>query len=145
MKQIRVKKNMRIKTRNASGEENGYLVPIINVHDAFLETEQWPQQVYCTVIKPKSVKGPHLHMKRWGFFTCVKGDVRIVMKVDGEYQEHLTGESHDYASIQVPAGIPCALVNIGEDDAFVLNMPSPSWHKDDQDDWDVEFPGYRYF
>ncbi len=139
------KPNRRIVTRNALGAPNGFLVPIVNVHEGFLRPEQWPQQVYCTVAAAGEVKGPHLHMKRWGLFTCIRGNIKIVVRVDGEYREYFSGEDHDFATVQVPAGVPNALVNIGEGDAYILNMPAPAWRADDQDDWDVEFPGYEFF
>ena len=141
---IKTKNNPKIITKSSNGSENGFLVPIMNVHENFVSPEQWPQQVYCTVAKPKEIKGPHLHKKRWGLFTCIKGNVKIVIQVNGEYIERFTGEDHSFATIQIPAGIPSALVNIGEVDAYILNMPSPSWHPDDQDDWDEEFPDYKF-
>lgn len=141
---IKTKNNPKIKTTSNNGQENGFLIPIINVHENFVQPDQWPKQVYCTVAKSGEVKGPHLHKKRWGLFTCIKGNVKIVIKVDNEYIERFTGEDHNFATIQVPAGIPSALINIGSDDAYILNMPSPSWHPEDQDDWDVEFPDYKF-
>jgi len=51
-------------------------------------------------------------------------------------------EDHDYATIQVPAGVPSALVNIGDEDAYFLNMPSPAWLIDDQDEHEVAFEDY---
>lgn len=145
MQIIKTKNNPKITTKTVDGKENGFLIPIINVHENFVDQQQWPQQVYCTVAKPKEIKGPHLHKKRWGLFTCIKGNVKIVIKIDNEYVEKFSGEDYNFATIQVPAGIPSALVNIGDADAYILNMPSPSWHPDDQDDWDVEFTNYDFF
>ena len=142
--EIRTKDNRKIATKGSDGIENGFLVPIINEIEEFVEEEQWPRQVYCTVVAKGQVKGPHLHYKRWGLFTCIKGDVKIVVRVDEEYEEYFSGENHSFRTIQVPAGVPAALVNIGKDDAYVLNMPSPSWRPDDQDDWDVEFEDYDF-
>ena len=145
MNTIREKMNSRIVTRGADGVENGFLIPIINAHERFVDDAQWPRQVYCTVVGPRQVKGPHLHKKRWGLFTCIKGDIKVVVRENDRYSEHFSGDNYEYRTIQVPAGIPAALVNIGHVDAYILNMPSPSWHPDDQDDWDVEFEGYDYF
>lgn len=144
MEEIKTKNNPKIITKSANGKENGFLIPIMNVHEKFVRPEQWPQQVYLTVAKPEEIKGPHLHKKRWGLFTCIKGNIKIVIKINGEYVEKFSGEDHQFATVQVPAGIPSALVNIGESEAYILNMPSPSWHVDDQDDWDVEFLDYKF-
>ena len=62
---IKVKTNSKISTKDKHGKENGFLIPIINVHDNFVAEEQWPKQVYCTVVKPGEVKGPHRHHKWW--------------------------------------------------------------------------------
>jgi len=141
---IRKKKNKKIITKNLLGKENGFLIPIINIHDQFIEEAQWPKQIYCTTVTPNEVKGPHLHKKRWGLFTCIKGNAKIVTRINGHYEDCFTGEDYDYATVQVPAGIPNALVNIGDCDAYIINMPSPAWHIDDQDDWEVQFDDYDF-
>lgn len=141
---IRIKKNNKIITKNRFGKENGFLIPIINIHDQFVEESQWPKQIYCTTVAPNEVKGPHLHKKRWGLFTCIKGNAKIVARINGQYEEYFTGEDYDYATIQVPASVPNALINIGNCDAYIINMPSPAWHVDDQDDWDAEFLDYDF-
>jgi dTDP-4-dehydrorhamnose 3,5-epimerase len=144
MSEIKCKKNKKFITKNNAGVPNGFVVPIINVHDNFVADEQWPKQVYLTVAAPKDIKGPHLHYKRWGLFTCIKGNIKIVLKIDGKYQEYFSGEDYEFQTIQVPAGIPAALVNISNEDAYILNMPAPSWHPDDLDEWDVSFDDYTF-
>ncbi len=139
---LRTKQNRKLDTKDRNGSRNGFLIPIFNVHDGFVEEDRTPKQVYLTVVAPGSAKGPHLHMKRWGLFTCIKGNVKIVARTPAGYEEYYSGESHGFASIQLPAGIPAALVNEGTQDAYVLNMPSPAWHVDDQDDHPVE--GWEY-
>jgi dTDP-4-dehydrorhamnose 3,5-epimerase-like enzyme len=143
--EIRTRKNKRFQTKDRHAKSNGFLVPIFNVHDGFVAPAQHPQQAYLTVVAPGTAKGPHLHMKRWGLFTCIRGNVKIVVKNGDRYEEHLSGEDHDFATVQLPAGLPAALVNLGTEDAYVLNMPAPSWHVDDQDDhpvtdWDYPLP-----
>jgi dTDP-4-dehydrorhamnose 3,5-epimerase len=131
--------HQKIVTRDAEGEENGFLVPIFNVHDGLVAATQYPQQVYLTTVAPKSVKGPHLHLKRWGLFTCIKGNVRIILRTDQGYEEFWSGEDHAFRTVQVPAGIPAALQNTGEEAAYVLNMPAPAWRPEDQDEHAVTF------
>lgn len=144
MTAIVVQKHPRIVTRGREGRPNGFLVPIFNVHDGVIAPAQHPQQVYLTVAAPGEVKGPHLHMKRWGLFTCISGNGKIVLRRDGKYKEYYTGEDHDYCTIQVPAGVPAALQNIGKTDAYFLNMPSPAWHPDDTDEHPVSFDDYTF-
>lgn len=133
-----------IVTRDKEGETNGFLIPIFNVHEKWLAPEQHPQQVYLTVVSPGKIKGPHLHLKRWGLFTCIKGNGKVVVRTEQGYEEFLTGENHDYATIQVPAGMPAALQNVGDSDAYFLNMPSPAWQVDDQDEHPVSFDDYEF-
>lgn len=138
----RTKKNPKLATRDRNGRQNGFLIPIFNASDGFVAAAQYPRQVYLTVVAPGAAKGPHLHLKRWGMFTCIKGNVKIVLRVGDTYEEHMTGEDHEFTTIQVPAGVPAALVNEGADLAYVLNMPSPEWRVDDQDEEPVSFPDY---
>jgi dTDP-4-dehydrorhamnose 3,5-epimerase-like enzyme len=141
---MRSQTHPRITTKDKDRQDNGFLIPIYNVHDKFIDDEHAPKQVYLTVVAPGKVKGPHLHMKRWGLFTCIKGNVKVVVRSGTCYEEYYSGENHAYASIEIPAGNPAAIQNIGDIDAYVLNMPCPAWHVDDQDehtvdDWIYEF------
>ena len=131
----------KITTKGDDGAPNGFLVPIFNIHETPIDEAQRPEQVYLTVVSQARSKGPHLHMRRWGLFTCVKGDVKIVVKVDDRYEEHFSGENYDYASIQIPAGVPAEIRNVGDGDAYVLNTPSPAWRPDAQDEHHVSFTG----
>ena len=133
-----------IVTRDRHGKENGYLIPIFNIHDGFISPSRQPQQVYLTVAEPGCIKGPHLHLKRWGYFTCIQGNVKIVTRVDDVYEEYFSGENHNFATIEVPAGIPAALQNIGEKPAMILNTPCPAWHPEDQDEHPVVFDDYSF-
>jgi dTDP-4-dehydrorhamnose 3,5-epimerase-like enzyme len=139
-----VKVTRKVLTRDKRGDSNGWLLPIFNVHDGIVKEQQHPKQVYLTAVAPRSVKGPHLHLKRWGLFTCIRGDVVIVVRTEKGYEEFESGEAHEFATIQVPAGTPAALFNPYDVEAWVLNMPSPSWHPDDQDDHPVRFDDYDF-
>lgn len=141
---FRVRPNRKIETRDRKGRPNGFLVPIYNVHDGFVPDERRPQQAYLTVVAPRSAKGPHLHERRWGLLTCIKGNVKIVLRTAEGYRELNSGEGHDFATIEVPAGTAMALVNDGDEDAYVLNLPSPAWTTEDPDDHAASFPDYEF-
>jgi dTDP-4-dehydrorhamnose 3,5-epimerase len=141
---IRTVKNRRFVTRDDAGEPNGFLVPIYNIHDGFFAPGKEPQQVYLTTVLPGKVKGPHLHFIRTGFFTCIKGNVRIILKVDDEYQVFYSGDEHDYASVEVPTGIPAAVQCIGDEEAFMLNMPNPAWTADMDDEHTADFSDFDF-
>lgn len=139
-----VQHHPKIITKNIKGRTNGWLVPIFNVNDGLIDSAQYPRQVYLTVIAPKEIKGPHLHLKRWGLFSCIRGNAKIVVRTTNGYEEYLTGENYEFATIQVPAGVPAALQNIGNEEAYMLNMPSPAWHINDQDEHPVSFDDYTF-
>jgi dTDP-4-dehydrorhamnose 3,5-epimerase-like enzyme len=134
---LRVIAHPRIVTRGPGSEVNGFLIPLYNRYEGFVPQDRQPEQVYLTVCQPGAQKGPHLHMKRWGYFTCIRGNVRIVARLGGEYAIAYTGVDHGYQTVEVPAGVPALIENIGSEDAYVINTPSPAWRPDDQDDHPV--------
>jgi dTDP-4-dehydrorhamnose 3,5-epimerase len=136
---IKTKKNIKFITKGEDGVENGFLVPIYNVNDGFHDSDKQPQQVYLTVVKPRQKKGPHLHFIRTGFFTCIKGNVRIITKEDNVYSQFFSGESNNFLSTIIPTGVPAILENIGNEDAYVINLPSPAWTPDMNDEHSADF------
>lgn len=142
---IKIKKNPKIITRDLDGDRNGYLIPIYNLNDKFFEIGKEPKQVYLTVVSPGKIKGPHLHYIRTGCFTCIKGNARFILKTEKGYDKIYSGEKHDYKTVIVPTGIPAAIQNLGNDDAFILNMPSPAWTPKMDDEHQVEFNDFDFF
>ena len=140
---IRTQPHAKHITKDEAGKPTGYLVPIYNNNDGFFAPGAEPKQVYLSVIAPGLKKGPHLHHIRTGFFTCVRGDVKIVLKTAQGYKELYSGENHRYLSVEVPAGVPALLINTGDGEAFVLNMPSPAWTPAMNDEHTADFSDYR--
>ncbi len=136
---LRSQNHPKILTKNCNGSINGFLIPIYNKHDDFIADENCPKQVYLTVCEVGAIKGPHLHKKRWGFFTCIRGNIRVIIRTNNGYEEYYSGEDYEFATIEVPAGTPAAIQNIADAPAYVLNTPSPAWHIDDQDEHTVTF------
>lgn len=123
---------LRIETKDTQGNVNGWLSPIWNVLDG-----PPVDQVYLTVISPGAVKGPHLHLKRRGLFKVIIGPVLLVIRnKQGVYLS--TELDSDMDPVPVTPGTPCALYNLMQWNAYVLNMPSPSWRPDDQDEHEVK-------
>jgi hypothetical protein len=140
----------RIETKDPQGKPNGWLLPLWHV-------DQGPKidQVYLTTVLPGCQKGPHLHMKRRGLFTCIRGSVLAVWRIDGEYRDV---EMQEGSHFEVLPGVPVAFYNRGismesarktiraglipvapsNQEAWLLNMPSPPWRADDQDEHPVE-------
>jgi dTDP-4-dehydrorhamnose 3,5-epimerase len=143
-KKIRTLKHDKFITKQNDGQENGFLIPLVNVHDGFFQDGKFPKQVYLTTVKPGMIKGPHLHFIRTGFFTCIKGNVKIVLKIDGKYEEFYSGDSYNYLSVEIPTGVPAAIQCLGDEEAFILNMPSPAWTKDMNDEHTADFSDYEF-
>jgi dTDP-4-dehydrorhamnose 3,5-epimerase-like enzyme len=125
---------VRIETKDKFGKPNGWLLPIWH--------EEWgPKigQVYLTVVGLGCTKGPHLHNRRAGLFCCVRGDIKVKLRLpNGDYVEQYSGEAHGFDRIPVPMGVPAEIINVGDCDAYVLNMPNPGWTSTDPDEQPVE-------
>lgn len=141
---LKSKTNPKFTTKDSEGRPNGYLVPIYNINDRFFQSGEEPQQVYLTVIEPRKVKGPHLHHIRTGCFTCIKGNVRIVLKTDKGYEVVYSGVDHEYRTVIVPTGVPAALHNLSDEECFVLNMPNPAWSPDMNDEHSADFSDFDF-
>jgi oxalate decarboxylase/phosphoglucose isomerase-like protein (cupin superfamily) len=142
--QIKTKKSPKILTKNSDGTINGYLVPLYNINDNFFEKGKEPHQVYMTVIDAGKIKGPHLHYIRTGCFTCIKGNARFILKTEKGYEIFYSGEDYEYQSVIVPTGTPAALQNIGQEEAFVLNMPNPAWTPTMSDEYSADFSDFDF-
>lgn len=141
---LKIKSNSKYVTTNELGVPNGFLVPIYNIHDGFFPSGKEPTQVYLTVINSREIKGPHLHFIRTGCFTCIKGNARFVLKTTQGYEVVYSGEDYEYRSVIVPTGVPAALQNLGEEEAYVLNMPNPAWTSDMNDEHTADFSDFDF-
>jgi dTDP-4-dehydrorhamnose 3,5-epimerase len=141
---LKTRTNSKFVTKDHLSKPNGFLVPIYNIHDGFFDPGKEPQQVYLTVIGPRQIKGPHLHYIRTGCFTCVKGNARFVLRTALGYEVVYSGEAHEYRSVIVPAGVPAALQNMGNEDAYVLNMPNPAWTPTMNDEHTADFSDFDF-
>ena len=142
--EIRTLAHKKFTTRDEHGDVNGFLVPLYNIHDQFFAAGREPQQVYMTTILPGTIKGPHLHFIRTGFFTCIKGNVRVVLKTDDGYQVFFSGEDYEYRSIEVPTGVPAAVQCLGDEEAYLLNMPNPAWTPEMNDEHAADFGDFDF-
>lgn len=138
------KVNLKHITKDKLGNQNGFLIPIYNNNDKDLPKNYTPKQVYLTTVEVGKIKGPHLHFKRDGFFTCIKGDVRVVLKIDGKYKSIYSGQNHQYKSIFIPKGTPAAIQNISDQEAYLLNMPNPSWTIEMNDEHTSDFSDFNF-
>jgi dTDP-4-dehydrorhamnose 3,5-epimerase len=142
--EIRKITHKKFTTKTEQGEVNGFLVPLYNIHEKFFSAGKEPQQVYLTTVLPGMIKGPHLHFIRTGYFTCIKGNVRVVLKTGNEYQVFYSGEDHHFTSIEVPTGVPTAVQCLGDQEAYMLNMPNPAWTPEMNDEHVADFSDFDF-
>jgi dTDP-4-dehydrorhamnose 3,5-epimerase len=142
--EIRTISHKKFVTKDEHGDVNGFLVPIYNTHDGFFAEGKEPRQVYMTTILPGKLKGPHLHFIRTGFFTCIKGNVRVVLKTADGYRTFFSGEDYEYTSIEVPTGVPAAIQCLGDEEAYLLNMPNPAWTPGMNDEHTADFSDFDF-
>jgi mannose-6-phosphate isomerase-like protein (cupin superfamily) len=125
-----------IETKGADGKANGWLLPLWNARQ---REDLRPEQVYLTVVFPGHRKGPHLHYKREQRYYCIRGSAKVTVRNREDSGYVYTNQILNRGDMAVvSAGDPSVLQAIGQDEAWVINMPSPAWAPDDQDEWPVE-------
>jgi len=124
---------------------NGTLRTIWRESDEIRNEGVWfgyqPKQVYATSVLPGMRKGPHLHHKRAGLFTCLVGQVLVVTKTPSGHYEEAELSAGTNSSIFVPAGTPAMIINKSDKEALLLNMPSQMY--DPTDEFTADFSDYE--
>jgi len=125
-----------------TGEINGKLISVWKHYEGNRELP--PMEAYVTSYLPGVTKGPHLHKTRWDYFTCVKGKVLIIVRLrDGKYYERVSSEDNP-VTVEVPANIPSASINLSNETSLILNLCNPAWHPENEDNYNVEFVDYDF-
>ncbi|MBL0274390.1 MAG: hypothetical protein IPQ06_15295 [Chitinophagaceae bacterium] len=70
--------------------------------------------------------------------------MRVILKVDNSYEILFSGEDHDYVSIEVPTGVPAAIQCLGNEEAYMLNMPNPAWTPEMNDEHSADFSDFDF-
>lgn len=108
----------KVATYDFSKNENGFLVELFKDGNK--------TAVYLSCAKPGAFKGYHLHRVRAARYICLKGKMKIILYVSGKREEHvLTAEN--LKRLYIPANIPTALENIGDEEAWLINFPDPAY------------------
>ena len=114
--------------------KEGYMFPIYRNWDSS-HNNHIPKMVYATTINNKVEKDIILHKHRTTFLTCIKGEVSMELLVDNEIIEIiLNGPDFESPNILLlEPDIPFKIKNNSNDEAVLINCPSPSWHPEKQD------------
>lgn len=128
-------------TRNKKTKNiNGNLVPIWRNWENCISP---PAMIYITTCFPFEIKGVHCYEKRENNFVCLKGKVVFISKENGGYKEYiLSAKIPQMLSFQ--AKIPACHINIGSEEAIILNCPSTVWHPDQNEQIETEFNEYNW-
>lgn len=124
------------------GHQNGNLTVIWRDWDKILKNE--PKMIYLTSVNPKEVKGPHLHLKRTSYFTCVEGKVMIVVRDSDNLIHEIECDSKKPRLICIPNNIASAHINISNSISKVLVLADIAWRPNDNEMTNVTFDNYNW-
>jgi dTDP-4-dehydrorhamnose 3,5-epimerase len=122
-------------------DERGRLMEIMRCDDSFFSGFG---QVYLSTVYPGVVKAWHYHKIQEDRFTCVRGMVKAVLYDDREgsptrglVNEFYSGE-HRPCLIIIPAGVFHGWKCVGEQEAYVINIPSQPYNRQEPDEYRVD-------
>lgn len=108
----------KVTTMDRGGQPNGFLVELYKEGDK--------TSLYLTATYPKGFKGYHLHTVRSGHLVCVRGRMKITIVEGIRKVEHiLSGDRPE--RLRVPTGVWVGYENVGEEEGWILNFPSPAY------------------
>lgn len=126
----------KVTTKEHQGQENGFLIELFKSADG-VKTE-----VYLSAAKQGAFKGYHLHRVRAARYVCLKGRMKIILWKPGtqEREEHIL-DATTPTRLFIPKEIATGLLNIGDEDGWLVNYPDPAYDptlKDEQVEYSEE-------
>lgn len=113
-------------TVDVTKTENGFLTEL------FKDGEK--TVVYLSAAKPGAFKGYHLHRIRAARYICIKGKIKIILYKNKKREEYILDATYPQR-LFIPANVAIGLLNIGEEDTWIINYPDPPYDpslKDEQ-------------
>ena len=121
---------------------NGSLTVIWRDWDTFMLNS--PKMIYVSSVNPNEIKGPHLHLRRNSYFTCIHGEVVFVVRNEnGTYDEFFSSPKEPNI-ICVPKNIQSAHLNLFDDISRVLTLADISWKPNDNEMKNTTFDDYDW-
>jgi dTDP-4-dehydrorhamnose 3,5-epimerase len=121
---------------------NGSLTVIWRDWDQIISKH--PKMIYVSSVKPQEVKGPHVHLKRHSYFTCIHGEVVFVIKKNNDEYVEITCNSEHPSLIHVPPNIATAHVNISNHISKILVLTDVAWKPNDGEMKNILFDDYDW-
>lgn len=123
------------------GHQNGDLTVIWRDWDNLINH---PKMIYITSVFPNEVKGPHLHLKRTSYFTCIDGAIVIIIRDSGGQFHEIECNSKKPRLVCVPNNIASAHINVSENTSKVLVMADIAWRPNDDEMKNLDFDNYNW-
>lgn len=117
----------KVTTFDLNGKENGFLIELFKDGDKTV--------AYLSAAKPGAFKGYHLHRVRAARYVCLKGTMNIILYINGVREEHVLTPGK---KLTIPNNVPTGLLNVGDEEAWLINYPDPPYDpnlKDEQVDY----------
>lgn len=121
-------------TYNLDKSENGFLMEL------YKDGEK--TTAYLTTIKVGMFKGYHLHRVRAARYVILKGKMKIILYEPGtKNKEEYILDADNPQRLFIPKNVATGLLNIGEEEAWLINYPDPPYDpnlKDEQVEYTEE-------
>ena len=120
---------------------NGELTVIWRDWDNILQNH--PKMVYVNTVNPGEIKGPHLHKNRTTHFSCIEGNLVLIIQHDDYFHEIQT-DAKTPSLITVPNGTAAAILNPTSKICKVLVLADIAWKPNDNEMINVDFKNYDF-
>lgn len=128
--QVTQEQSKKVSTYDLEGKENGWLMELFKDEDKTV--------AYLSAAFPGAFKGYHLHKVRAARYVCIKGQMTIILYINGKKEEYVLNVGN---RLTIPKNIPTGLLNTGSEEAWLINYPDPPYDpslKDEQVDYTEE-------
>src|SRR3989338_2798159 len=123
----RIEPAKQVKTYDHSKTENGFLTEL------FKDEDEKKTVVYLSAAKPGAFKGYHLHRVRAARYICVKGKIKVILYQNKIREEHILDAANPQR-LFIPPHVATGLLNIGDEEAWLINYPDPAYDPDLKDE-----------
>lgn len=120
---------------------NGSLTVIWRDWDEIIKNH--PKMVYVSSVNPGEIKGPHIHLKRHSYFTCVSGEVVFIIQKNNTYVEIKSNPETPYI-IHIPPNLATAHINISNEVSKILVLTDVAWRPNDGEMKNISFENYNW-
>ena len=127
---------------NQDQHVNGSLTVVWRDWDNLIKNH--PKMVYVNSINPGEIKGPHIHKNRTTYFSCISGNVVLVIQDNNGKFHEVKADSEKPVLITIPNGIAAAVVNATTKIAQVLVLADVAWKPNDNEMKNITFDDYDW-